>query len=94
MSINSRDLKRQILDGAKGQYFSVTFRKKDGTIREMVAKQWTEKALTYGSGDVQPNPVAHKPEYYTAVCMEKDVFRNINLDTLVKAKVGGVEYEF
>ena len=86
--------KRALLDSANGKFFYVQFIKKDGSLREMTVKQWTEAALTYGSGEVRANPVAHKQEMYTAVDMEKGQFRNINLNNLKKVKINGRVYEF
>tara|TARA_Y100001973_G_scaffold2399_1_gene3577 strand:+ start:4173 stop:4460 length:288 start_codon:yes stop_codon:yes gene_type:complete len=86
--------KRQILDSAKGQFFSVEFVKKDGSIREMTVKKQMEKAFTYGSANAKPNTVAHIDKYYTAVDAEQEQFRNINLETLRKAKVAGITYIF
>lgn len=90
----SIERKRQILDSANGQFFTVEFIKKDGTVRQMTAKKWMEKAFTYGSANAQANTVAHKPEYYTAADASAGAFRNINLETLTRAKVNGIEYKF
>lgn len=86
--------KRELLDSAKGQYFSVTFKKANGEIREMQCKRWEEQAYTYGSANAQKNTVAHKPSMYTACDSKLHQFRNINLETLIKARVAGVDYEF
>ena len=86
--------KRRILDSAKGGFFTVQFIKKSGELREMNCKRWTENALTYGSKNVQKNPCAHLPHYYAAVDMQKGEFRNINLQTLLRAKVNGKVYTF
>ena len=84
--------KRTILDQAKGTFFSVTFEKKDGSLREMVGKKWEGKHLR-GKPGGNVNPVAHKPEYYTMA--ENGVgFRNVNLNTLKKAVVRGRTYTF
>lgn len=96
----SIERKRQILDSANGQFFTVEFIKNDGSVRQMTAKKWTEQAFTYGSANAQPNTVRHKPHLYTAVDMEafkvdpKKSFRNIDLETLFRAKVNGIEYKF
>lgn len=90
----SRQQKRALLDSAKGQFFSVKFKKKDNSIREMVCKKYIEAYLTYGKENVLPNPVAHKEEYYTVAEMDTESFKNINLDTLISAKIGGKEYKF
>ena len=84
--------KRAILDQAKGTFFSVTFVKKDGSLREMSGKKWEAKHLRGKQGE-NVNPVAHKPEYYTMA--ENGVgFRNVNLNTLKKAVVRGRTYTF
>jgi hypothetical protein len=94
MSKVNIERKRAILDSAKGQFFTVEFVKKDGTTRIMTAKKWMEKAFTYGSANAQANTVAGKPEYYTAADASAGEFRNINLETLVRAKVAGIDYKF
>jgi hypothetical protein len=86
--------KREILDMANGGFFSVEFIKKDGTVRQMTAKKWMEKSFTYGSADARENTVAHIPKYFTAADVEEGKFRNINLETLTKAKVNGITYIF
>lgn len=86
--------KRAILDKAGSEFFSVHFIKKDGSYREMTCKKWIEKAFTYGRENAKISTVAHKPEIYTACDIIKGAFRNISLERLVKAKVGGVEYVF
>ena len=84
--------KRDILDQAKGTFFSVTFEKKDGSLREMSGKKWEAKMLKGEPGE-NVNPVAHKPEYYTMA--ENGVgFRNVNLNTLRRAVVRGKIYTF
>jgi len=94
MNTYTIEQKRQILDSANGQIFSVRFIKKDGSVREMTCKKWIEKAFTYGSKAAQASTVAHKPEYYTLVDIAKESFRNVNLETLVACKVSGKEYNF
>ena len=90
----SIEKKRQILDSANGGFFSVEFVKKDGSVREMTAKKWMEKSFTYGSANAQANTVAHINKYYTAADVNAGEFRNINLETLTKAKVNGIQYIF
>lgn len=94
MSKVSIERKRQILDSANGQFFTVEFVKKDKTIRQMTCKKWMEKAFTYGSKDARQNSVAHIDKYYTAADASAGEFRNINLETLIRAKVNGIEYKF
>lgn len=86
--------RRDILDSANGKVFSCTFRKKDGSLREMVAKKWMAKSFANGVEAVGKNTVADKPEYYTCAEVSSGSFKNVNLMTLVKAKVNGKEYNF
>lgn len=86
--------KRKILDSANGRIFSCKFIKKDGSVREMVAKKFMEKSFTYGSANARANTVAARPEYYTAAEVGSGEFRNINLSSMIEAKVNGVCYNF
>lgn len=88
----SIDTKRRILDSSKGQFFSVEFVKKDGSLRQLTAKTWIKKHLRGKPGE-NVNTVAHKPEYYTA-CDANEGYKNINLNTLKRAVVAGKEYIF
>ena len=87
--------RRNLLDKAGGRIFSVRFIKKDGTLRDMTCKKWTERHYTYGSENARENTCAHKPNIYTVSDIgAADAFRNINLETLISAKVNGEEYIF
>lgn len=86
--------KRKILDSANGKIFSCKFIKKCGAVREMTAKAWMEKSFTYGSANARANTVAARPEYYTAAEVGSGEFRNINLSSMIEAKVNGVCYNF
>lgn len=93
--------KRELLDNNKGQMFSVTWQKKDGTTTERVLKQWMNKALTSGTSEiVQANPAAHNPDNYTAADPVKlakgDKFPwvNVTLSKMTRAKIDGTEYIF
>ncbi len=99
MATVSISKKREILDSAKGQMFHVTFVKADGTIREMQAKKWVEKA--FASGDKNDVGKSNAPiENYCLVDIEaykkdpKRSFRSLKLDNLVSCKVAGIEYKF
>ena len=86
--------KREILDSANGQFFTVEFVKKDGTTRIMTAKKWTEDAFANGSKNAQVSTLANKPNYYLSVDVSIGEFRAINLDTLTKCTVNKIKYEF
>lgn len=93
--------KREILDGNKGQVFSVTWQKKDGQVTQRNLKQWMNKALASGTSEVvQANPAAHNPDNYTAADPTKlangDKFPwvNVTLSKMTRAKIDGTEYIF
>jgi hypothetical protein len=97
----SIDKKREILDTNKGQMFSVTWVKKDGTTTSRVLKQWMNKALASGTNAVvQANPAAHNPDNYTAADPDKIAkgnpypWVNVTLSKMTRVKVGGDEYIF
>lgn len=85
--------KRKLLDSANGRFFAVEFVKKDQSVRKMVCKKW-ERRFLRGEPGRNKNTVSHKPEYYTVAEEAVEGYRNINLLSLRKAKVNGVEYEF
>lgn len=93
--------KREILDGNKGQVFSVTWEKKNGEVTQRNLKQWMNKALASGTSEVvQANPAAHNPDNYTAadpVKLAKNnpyPWVNVTLSKMTRAKIDGTEYIF
>lgn len=87
--------RRKLLDDQGGRVFHASFVKKDGSIREMQCKRWTEKHFTYGSANAQDNTCAHKPELYTVSDIgAADAFRNLNLNTLISVRASGKVYSF
>lgn len=48
----------------------------------------------HGSANARANTVAARPEYYTAAEVGSGEFRNINLSSMIEAKVNGVCYSF
>lgn len=99
MAVVSIERKRAILDSAKGQVFHVTFRKTDGSIRQMSAKKWAEAALA--SGDKNNRGNSNVPSSnYALVDLEqfkvdpKRSFRSLKLENLIACKVAGIEYKF
>ncbi|UPW35963.1 WYL2 beta-barrel domain-containing protein [Pseudomonas phage EM] len=96
----SVDRKRAILDEARdGSFFSVEFVKKDGTVRTMTCKRQIKSAYANGQSASQKPTSAGKPHLYCAAEVlnaeeGKAAYRTINLETLVRAKVNGIEYRF
>lgn len=87
--------KRKILDSFAGKFFSISFVKSSGELREATVKHMMHKLYAEGhASKAHANTVAAKPQYYTCVDAAKESWINCNLETLKKVKCGAVEYEF
>lgn len=80
---------RAILDSTKGKVFSVSFVKKDGTVRDMLCRTEVSKGTVGGVAGH-----AHKPELYTVYDMQAQGFRCVNLTTVKRIKCGSIEHSF
>jgi Zn-dependent metalloprotease len=78
-----------ILKKTGSTLFSVTFTKKDGTEREMVARLHCHNKKKTDN----PSTVHAYPQYITVYDFQKEAFRNLNVNTLTRLKTGGVEYD-
>ena len=85
---------KELCEKAKGtgQFFSVTFVKKDGTVRDMTCRGGVKKHLKGGE-------LTFDPKEYNLLCVwdatiedTTKAYRMINLNTLLRVKVDGVEY--
>jgi hypothetical protein len=85
--------RRKLLDSSKGTFFSCSFVKKDGSVRNITCKKFIRSYLTDPSSP-QANPAAHKENLYTVAEMAVEGFRNISLDKLIEAKVNSNIYKF
>ena len=83
----TREIARELIMNTNGRIFSVQFEKKDGSIRDMVCRLGVGKFLRGGKSTTD-----HLDHLITVCEISKDQYRNINLNTLVKLKTGGVEY--
>lgn len=73
----------------KGNIFSVQFLKKDGTLRDMVCRLGVKKHLKGGTLKFDAKSKGLLPVFD----MQKQAYRMINTNTLVKAKINGVIYD-
>lgn len=92
MKISKETAKQLIFDTLKvnnGQIFGVQFVKKDGTIRDMVARLGVKKGVT-GEG-MKYNPADFN--LITAFDMQKKEYRSISIDTLTQLKVDGQVFD-
>ena len=89
MKTIDRDTAKQYIYATNGKIFSAVFTKKDGEKRKMVCRQGVAKYVK-GIG------LKFKPEERSLIGvfdMHKKAYRFINLETLEKIKVKGIEYE-
>ena len=70
-----------------GRFFSVTFRKKDGTIRKMLARRGVKRNL-------QGNPRYNPDDYNLLVVwsVNDEAYRSINLNTILEVKANGLTF--
>ena len=80
---------RNILQSTNGKWFSVKFVKKDKTIRHMTCRIGVQKHLRGGV-----STTSHKDTLMTVWCSKAKNYRVINLDTIISAKIAGVEMVF
>lgn len=86
--MNIQNLK-DMINNTNGKIFTVTFRKKDGSLREMNARMGVQKHLR-SDGKVA-STTSHISKYATVYDMKAKGYRNINLETLEKFKCGDKE---
>lgn len=72
-----------------GNIFSVQFIKKDGTLRDMVCRLGVKKYLKGGELKFDAKSMGYLPVFD----MQKQQYRMININTLIKAKINGVNYD-
>ena len=72
-----------------GNIFSVQFIKKDGTLRDMVCRLGVKKHLKGGELKFDAKSMGYLPVFD----MQKQQYRMININTLIKAKINGVNYD-
>jgi len=79
---------KELIESTKGKFFTVTFIKKDGTIRTMTARTGVRKGVN-GNG-LKFNPSERNLKVVWSCDAES--FRMINLDTILGIKFKGKNY--
>jgi len=87
MTINKQQA-YNLLQSQNNSIFSVSFKKKDGTQRNMVARLGVKKYLRGGSMSYNPS----ENGYVVVFDMSKAQYRTINSHTLTKVKANGNTY--
>jgi len=85
----SRTKLNEAINNTNGKFFSVTFEKKDGTLRDMVARKGVTKGLKGGVN------LAIKPANGLIVAYDvaKTAYRTINLDTVKRLTFKGQTFQ-
>lgn len=86
--MNIKDRKK-LIENTKGKIFTVSFRKKDGSIREMNCRLGVKKHLR--SKKPMASTTSHIEKYVTVYDMQAKGYRTVNLSTLKKFKCGDKE---
>lgn len=84
----SRFKTAEVIKKTKGKIFSCSFIKKDGTIRNMVARLGVHKSLKGGKSSA-----SNKNSLVTVFDMLNGGYRMINLETIITLKVRGTHYQ-
>lgn len=77
-----------LAETGNGRFFSVTFTKKDGSVRSMTCRRGVQKGLN-GSG-AKYNALSKA--LFTVYDVQKRDYRNINFQTIHSFKLGGSMY--
>jgi hypothetical protein len=85
----SKEDAKQMIKATKGKFFTVTFIKKDGTVRVMNARLGVKAYLKGGELLYNPDEKGLIPVYD----MKNSGYRMINVNTITKLKIGNNEYE-
>ena len=75
---------RQEIKLTNGRIFKVSFIKKDGSKRDMLARTQVRKGLKGGV-----NTTAAYDKYITLFDMQKYQYRNVNVETIYALKING-----
>lgn len=87
--MSSRDSVYNLIKSTNGKIFSVTFLKKDNTLREMVCRLGVTRHLQGGEDNK-----AHLPQYINVFEMASEKYKTVTLDTITKIGYSGNTYTF
>ena len=85
----TREQAVELINESNGRIFSVTFVKKDGSVREMVARLGVKKHLKGGSLGYNPKDF----DLITVFDFQKKDYRSIQTKTLSRLRLDGVDME-
>ena len=80
---------KKVIDSTKGRIFTATFIKKDGQKRTLNCRTGVRK---FTKGGVSSS--GHIPELVTVFDIQKQDYRNINLESIIEIRFGGETFNF
>ena len=93
MKTIDRDTAKQYIYKAKGKIFSAVFTKKDGEKRKMVCRQGVAKYVKGIGLKFKPVDSNKERDLIGVFDMHKKAYRFINMKTLEKVKIKGINYK-
>ena len=82
-----REVFNEVIAEAGDRFFSITFVKKDGSLRKLNGRLGVKRYLHGGRSTVNPD------KYLTVFDVQKQEYRSINRDTVVEIHMRGKRYE-
>lgn len=78
----------EIIKASSGKFFTVTFTKKDGSIRTLNGRLGVTKYLKGGKSTLNPD------QFITVYDVQSQGYRAVNVDTIQSVTVDGILYQY
>jgi hypothetical protein len=85
--IEKSECKLATIEKSGGKFLTVTFVKKDGTVRTLNGRLGVKKGLVGGKSNVDHN------KYINIYDVQAHGYRNVNKETIIQVKFGGEIYK-
>lgn len=91
--METRQTLLKLIENLNGQFFTVEFVKKDGTLRKMNCRTGVKKYLSNNGKTIKiTRPIDNG--ILRVFDVKKDAYRSINLDTVKKINLNKASYKF
>lgn len=91
--METRQTLLKLIENLNGQFFTVEFIKKDGTLRKMNCRTGVKKYLSNNGKTIKiTRPIDNG--ILRVFDVKKDTYRSINLDTVKKINLNKASYKF
>lgn len=82
-----KSIAKSMLEASEGTFVGLTFRKKDGSVRELNGRLGVRKGTKGGRSNLS------RQDYLTVYDVKRKGFRAVNLATLTRVRMRGFEYD-